>query len=127
MKRALILIITLSVLTFGCGAWLDAMQQKTARSYLDGLQALRQQLLSGHTDLARAQQTYLHALWQRDAHWLNALIDHHHTRDVDGMMRKFATTLEQDDRTEALLALDELMDALEEVTQRDRALWENIL
>lgn len=127
MKRALILIITITLAASGCGLWLDHLQQKTAQGYLDGLQALRQQLLSGQTDLARAEQAYLHALWQNDAHWLNYLIDHHHTRDVDGMMRRLATTLEENDRTEVLLALDDLTAALEEVAQRDRALWENIL
>lgn len=127
MKRALILIITLSLVTFGCGAWLDDLQQKTALGYLDGLHALRRQLAAGQMEAARAEQAFLHALWQRDAHWLNYLIDHHHTRDVDGMMRRLATTLEENARTEALLALDDLMGALEEVAQHNCALLENIL
>ena len=42
MKRALILIITLTVFTFGSGWLLDGMQQRTAMRYLSGLYHIRQ-------------------------------------------------------------------------------------
>lgn len=127
MKRALILILTLSTLTFGCGWWLDGLQQRTALRYLDGLDAVRASILTGEMDDALREQAYLHALWINDAHWLNCLIDHHHTRDVDGAMRRLSSALEEQNRLAALLTLDEAIDALEEVAQRDMAVWENIL
>lgn len=127
MKRALILIITLTTLTFGCGWWLDSLRRSTAHRYLDGLYQVQEAVLDDAMDDAIREQAYLHALWLHDAHWLNALIDHHHTRDVDGGMRRLATSLEQRDKLAALLMLDEVLDALEEVAQRDLAVWENIL
>lgn len=127
MKRALILIVSLTLITFGTGWQLDRLQRNAALRYLNGLHALRETIRSGDMDTALSEQAYLHAMWQHDAHWLNVLTDHHHTRDVDGIMRRLATSLEEDQRLLSLLALDEAIDALEEVAQRDRAIWENIL
>ena len=127
MKRAFILIITLSVITLGCGMWLDKLQQKTAATYLDGLYHIRKLIVADDLKLASAKQADLHAMWEHDAHWLNFLLDHHHTRDVESALRHLATTLEEQERIHALLAMDELIDALEEVAQRDMAIIENIL
>jgi len=84
-------------------------------------------VLTGNLDAARTDQAHLHALWQYDAHWLNCLIDHHHTRDIDGAMLRLATALEQENHLVSLLLLDETMDALAEVAERDLAVVENIL
>jgi len=127
MRRALILITTLTLLTFGCGWRLDKLQHDTALRYLGQLEAIRQDVLAGDMDAARTGQAYLHALWQHDAHWLNCLIDHHHTRDVEGAMLRLSTALEQEDRLFSLLLLDEAMDALAELAERDLAAVENIL
>lgn len=127
MRRALILIITLSLFTFGCGWRLDKLQHDTAMRYLHSLSGVRQSVLDGRMSDARSEQAWLHALWQRDAHWLNCLIDHHHTRDVDGAMLRLSTALQQENRLVSLLLLDETMDALAEVAERDMAALENIL
>ena len=83
MKRALILIVVLTLGSFGCGSWLDHLQQKAAQQYLDGFHAVRRLIEADDMDAAAREQAYLHALWQKDAHWLNVLLDHHHTRDVN--------------------------------------------
>lgn len=127
MKRALILIITLSLLSFGAGGWLDHLQQSTAMRYLDGFYHIRQLIMDEDWESAASEQAYLHALWQHDAHWLNYLLDHHHTRDVEAALGHLATSLQEKNRMQALLAMDEVIDALEEVAQRDMAIWENIM
>jgi len=127
MKRALILIIILSVLTFGGGWWLDYRQQSTAMKYMNGLYSIRQLIQNGEMENALNEQAYLHALWQHDAHWLNALADHHHTRDVEASMRHLATALQEKNRAQALWAMDELIDTFEEFSQRNMAVWENIM
>ena len=127
MKRALILIIILSALTFGCGWWLDGLQQRTAADYLDRLSHIRQLVTAGETEAAISEQTALYIRWKNDAHWLNFLLDHHHTRDVEAALRHLATVLQEDAHLQSLLAIDELTDALEEVAQRDTAVLENIL
>ena len=125
MKRAVILIITLTALTFGCGWQLDRLQQRTAMGYLDRLYTIRQLIMADDLESAASEQSYLHTLWQKDAHWLNALLDHHHTRDVESAMRHLSTALQEKSRLHALLAMDDLADALEEAAQRDMAMWEN--
>lgn len=127
MRRALLLILLLTAFTFGCGLSLDHLQQKTALRYLDDLHAVRVLVLEGQMDSAAREQAYLHALWQRDAKWLNCLIDHHHTRDVEGAFLKLATAMEQRWPDEALTAIDEASDALDEVARSDQPCWENIL
>ena len=127
MKRALILILTLSLLTFGGGFWLDHLQQKTALRYLDELTLIRQFILADDMEAAVSKQTELHNAWQQDAHWLNTLLDHHHTRDVESALRHLSTSLQERNRMQSLLALDEVIDAFEEVAQRDMAAWENIM
>ncbi len=127
MRRAMILITTLTLLTFGFGWRLDKLQHDTALRYLEQLEGVRQSLLADDMETARAEQAYLHALWQHDAHWLNCLIDHHHTRDVEGAMLRLATALQEENRLVSLLLLDETMDALAEVAERDLAELENIL
>ena len=127
MRRALILIMTITLLAFGFGWRMDKLQHDTALAYLEQLDTVRQSVLSGDLDAARAKQAYLHAMWQHDAHWLNCLVDHHHTRDVDGAMLRLATALQEENRILSLLLLDETMDALAEVAERDLAVVENIL
>lgn len=127
MRRALVLILTLCLLTFGCGWWLDHLQQRTAETYLDRLSHIRQLIVEGDLETAASEQAAFHVQWQHDAHWLNYLLDHHHTRDVESSIRHLSTALLAQDRIHALLATDELTDALEEVSQRDVAIWENIM
>lgn len=127
MKRAIILIVTLSLATTGCGLWLDHLQRSTAEGYLDQLEDVRALVLNGEMTGALREQRYMHALWQHDAHWLNCLISHHHTRDVSSAMLHLATALEQRWPQQAVLALDEARDALEEIAQSDLPVWENIL
>ena len=127
MKRALILIIVLSALTFGGGWLLDDLQQNTAMRYLKDLHSIRQFIKANELDTALHEQARLHARWEDDSHWLNALWDHRHTREVEASICRLATTLEEGNRLHALLAMDELVDALEEVAQRNMAFWENIM
>lgn len=127
MRRALFLIIGLSILTFGSGLWLDNLRQTTAQEYLAEFHQLRQYVNSGQLDQALQEQAYLHALWQHDAHWLNLLIDHHHTRDVDSFMCRLSTSLAEKNRLISLLTLDDIIGALEEVAQKDMLLLENIM
>lgn len=127
MKRSIWLITVLTLLGVGCGLWADMTQQRTARGYLDGLQAVRQAMEAHELDTAKTEQAYLHALWQHDQKWLNTLVSHHHTRDVSSAMGKLATALENGWRDEALRALDEAEDAFDEVELSDRLSWENVL
>lgn len=127
MRRALLLIIFLGVFTFGCGLWADRLQRNTALDYLQRLEAVRQLVLDENMQEALKEQAYLHALWQHDAKWLNCLIDHHHTRDVNGSLSSLATALEQGWARQALLFIDEADDALEEIAFSEQPVWENIL
>ncbi len=127
MKRALILIVVITLSCFGLGAWLDHWQTETAYAYMRGARAVREAVLEGRGADARAEQAYLHALWQHDEPLLNALISHHHTRAVNTAMLELATALEQDWPDWALRALDALQDALDDVAVSDSARWENVL
>lgn len=88
MRRALILIITLTALTFGCGMWVDHLQSETALTYLKGIHTIRAAVLEGRLQDAAMEQAYLHAMWQHESSWLNCVISHHHTRDVNSADRK---------------------------------------
>lgn len=127
MKRALILILLLTALTFGGGTWLDHLQKRTAASYLQGMETIRRAVLNGSMDQAAGEQAYWHALWQHDSNWLNAIISHQHTRDVNAGMTRVATALEMGWRDEAIRALDDTSDALAEIAVSNLPLWENIL
>ena len=127
MRRALMLILFLSAFTLICGWWADRVQQNTALGYQQQLMAVRDLVLSDEMEAAAREQAYLHALWQRDAKWLNCLIDHHHTRDVNAALTSLATALQQRWPQQALLAIDEAEDALREIADSEQPVWENIL
>lgn len=127
MRRALVLILSISIIGFGFAFWLDHLQQETADGYLRALEGVRAAVLAGRMEEARSEERYLHALWQHDAIWLNAVVDHHHTRDISGALGRLSTALELGWREQAILALDMAQDALEEVAQSEQAHWENIL
>lgn len=127
MRRALILIIVLTAGSFGCGWWLDHLQEDTAHRYLDMLGGVRTAVLENRMQDALREEIHLHALWQHDAEWLNGLISHHHTRDVSSALLKLATALEMGWQERAILALDEAWDALDEVAHSELPVWENIL
>ena len=86
MRRAITLIVVLTVMCLGLGLWLDLTQRHTAREYLDALDVVRTEVLENRMDSAAHEQAYLHARWQYDAGWLNFLIGHHHTRAVTSAM-----------------------------------------
>lgn len=115
MRRALTLIITLTLLSFGVGAYLDDLQHDTAERYLAQLDHLRALLLKEDFSKARLEQAHIHALWQHDERWLKCMVSHHHTRAVSEALLKLATALEQRWADEALLALDEAVSALLDV------------
>ena len=127
MRRALILIITLSLLSFGGGAALDTLQRRTAQQYLQRLDSLRTLIVQENLREAENREMQLRARWQHDARWLNCMISHHHTRDVSSALLHLATALEMGWQKEALLAADEAVDALEEIQDADFLAWENIL
>lgn len=127
MRRALILIISLTVFCLGCGLWLDAHQTSAARGYLRRTEEIRQQVLSGRFSQALAQQREVHALWIGDSRWLKCLISHQYIRAVDAALLRLATALEQGWREEALMALDEVFGALTDVGEGHRASWVNVM
>ena len=127
MRRAIVLIVTLTALSIGLGLWLDLTQSHTAREYLEALDGMREAIDAGRLEEAAQEQAYLHAQWEHDADWLNFLIGHHHTRAVTSAMLQLSTALEQRWRDESLRALDGVMDALSEVESSDFATLENIL
>lgn len=127
MRRAVWLILVLTALCLGAGLWVDLTQRQTARTYLDGLSAVREMVLRGGMEEAAQEQAYLHARWQHDEGWLNFLIGHHHTRAVTSAMLELSTALEQRWRDDALRALDVAANAFSEVESSDFATLENIL
>ena len=115
MKRAYILIITLTLLTFGSGFWLDHWQKETAERYALQLWQIREDTANGRMEEAQREQAYVHALWQHDVKWLNYLVDQQHTRNAANAMTRLSTALEQGWQKEALMALDDLLGAFWEI------------
>ena len=127
MRRALILIFSLTLLTFGLGFWTDTRQRQAADEYIGMLENVRAAVIGMRMDDALREQAYVYALWQQDSRWLNCLISHHHTRAVNSALLHMATALEMGWRQEALIALDEAFDALTEVRDGEFATLRNIL
>ena len=66
MRRALILIISLSLLSFGSGYALDHLRQRTAEQYLAHTEEVRQLALAARWQEAQAQARLIYARWQQD-------------------------------------------------------------
>lgn len=115
MKRAYILIITLTLLTFGSGVWLDTVQKQTAERYARQVWAVRQNVEGNRLEKAEREQAYIHALWQNDVQWLGYLVDQQHTRNATNAMIRLSTALREGWQKEALMALDELLGAFQEL------------
>ena len=127
MRRAVWLICILTVLAVSAGFWVDSSQTACAERYLRAADALREQVLENRLDAALQEQRYWHALWQHDEDWLNLVVSHHHTRAVNTALTSLGTALSENERVEALQALDALSDALTYVAEGDAAMWGNIL
>jgi len=127
MRRAIILIITLSLLSFGSGFYLDHLRQRTAFSYIQDVENLRQFTISQRWQDAQARERLLAARWQQDAKWLKCLISHHHIREVDAALLRLSTALASRWSDEALPAIDEAFSALSEVYDGHMPVLENIL
>lgn len=127
MRRALILIVTLTVLSFGGGLLVDHMQRSTALRYLTLLSGVRASVVENRIEQAKRDEAFLHANWQHDAKWLNALISHHHTRAVNTALLHLSTALDMRWVNESVMAIDEAADALNDIASSDYAFWENIL
>lgn len=127
MRRALILIIGLTVLTFGLGICTDLHQRAAADRYIGMLHQVRSAVMERRMDDARREQAYVYALWQQDARWLNFLISHHHTRAVNTALLHMTTALEMGWKQDALVALDDAYDALIDVRDGEFATLWNIL
>lgn len=126
MRRALILIVLLSLVGFGAGYALDRYQQATAREYLVELDGVRQLSLGGQEEEARREQAYLYARWQGDEKWLNFLLSHQYTRAVTTAFMEMTTAMEQGWDDETLRSLNDVYNALREIEHSDFATLENV-
>ena len=117
MRRALILIISLSLLSFGCGFWLDHLRFRTADEYLQQAEAIRLLAQKERWQEALKQERLVCAHWEQDERWLKCLIEHHHSRAVDAAFLQLDTALVNQWMDEALPALDELHMALTEIRE----------
>ena len=127
MKRAVILIVVMSLLGAGVGFWMEKSLQKTCGWYLEQEAALRQLVESGALADALQEQRYVHARWQEESQRLNALVSHHHTRSVDEALLALSTALEHGWQKDALRALDLLYDSLADLVMDMSLRWENVL
>ncbi|MEG0492621.1 MAG: DUF4363 family protein [Clostridia bacterium] len=127
MRRAIVLIVVLSVMGFGLGFYVDNLQRNTARAYLDELAPLREAVAKHQLTKATEEQAYLHAKWQHDQQWLSRITSHLHTREVSAAMLELSTALEQGWRDEALRALDKLKTAFDGILKDEYLTAENLL
>ncbi len=125
MKRAVVLIVVLSVLCVSVSLIGDHMQASNARAYLKELRPVRKALKSGDFTDAYARQSLIEAKWRYEKGWLNTFISHHHTREVSTAMLRLATAIEMGWQVEALEAMDILQDCLEDIETSDGLRWEN--
>ena len=115
MRRALSLILILSVISFGSGWYLDRLRQHTAEKYLHSSDALGQLISAERWEEALSEVRVLSARWAHDARWLKCLISHHHTREVEAAFARLETALKNRWMDEALPAVDDAQQALWEV------------
>lgn len=127
MKRAIILIVVLTVTSLAAALTVDLMQHHTALEYLKDLPPLREAVLRGDMEDAKIRQVQLRKEWDEDAFWLNCLISHHYTREVSGEMESLHTAIEQGWKQEALLVMDRLDAAFDDIESGDFCRWENFL
>ncbi len=127
MRRAVILIVVMTLLGIGLGTWMERSLQLCCRTYADSAGQIRQWLENGDTDRARQEEALLHSRWQEDESWLKMLVSHHHTRSVEESLVKLATSLEHGWYREALLALDAFSDALADLEDDMVLRWDNVL
>lgn len=127
MRRALSLVISLSVLSFGFGFWMDARQHRTAQAYLTDLEEVRQLLIAERWQEAQQAERLLFAHWQQDEGWLNLLISHHHTREVSGALLQLSTAIAHRWMDEALPAVDAAHEALREISTGYLPIVENVI
>ncbi|NLO85710.1 MAG: DUF4363 family protein [Clostridiales bacterium] len=127
MKRAIILIVVLSIIGFGGGAWMDKVQSDTAESYQGNVSLIRQWMKQGDTEKAAIEQARLYAKWEGDVKWLNCITSHHHTRAVSQALLELSTAFEFGWEDEIYRALDQARDALTDVGSGDRLTIENVL
>ena len=91
------------------------MQKQTAERYARQIRTVRDYVEADQMDRAAREQAYIHALWQNDVRWLNVLVDQQHTRNAANAMIRLSTALGEGWQKEALMALDELLGAFQEL------------
>lgn len=127
MKRAVILIMVMTLLGAGVGIWMELSVQETCGWYRAQEEALRQLVEADALSDALQEQRYIHARWQGESRKLNAMVSHHHTRAVDEALLALGTALEHGWQREALQALDALYDSLLDLEVDMTLRWENVL
>lgn len=127
MRRAVILILVMLVLGTAAGLWMQTALDRLCEDYLGRVEALRSLVEEDRLVEALTEQAYLFARWQGEEGKLKALVSHHHTRAADEALLRLTTALEHGWRKEALLSLDTLRDALEDLREDVRLMWENVL
>ncbi|MBE5801975.1 MAG: DUF4363 family protein [Clostridiales bacterium] len=127
MRRAIVLITVMTLLGVSLGIWMEYSLNRFVGEYLEQAEQVRRLTAEKRLDQALEEQAYMHARWQGEVGWLNCLISHHHTREVNEALLKLTTSLEEGWRKESLMALDELTDALADIREGVAFHWQNIL
>ncbi len=127
MRRAVILILTMTLLGISTGLWMENSLRDTCWRYMGQAASVRQLVEERRLSEALEEQALLFAAWQGDVQRLNALVSHHHTRAVDEALLTLTTALEHGWQDEALLALDAVQFALNDLETDMTLRWENVL
>ena len=127
MKRAVILIVVMTLLGAGTGIWMERSLQETCGWYLAQEEALRRLVEGDALADALQKQRYVHGRWQEESRKLNAMVSHHHTRSVDDALLSLTTALEHGWQKDALHSLDALHDSLMDLEMDMTLRWENVL
>lgn len=127
MKRAVILIVVMTLLGAGAGIWMERSLLETCDWYRTQEESLRQLVEADALADALQEQRYVHARWQGESRKLNAMVSHHHTRAVDEALLALGTALAHGWQREALHALDALYDSLQDLEMDMTLRWENVL
>ncbi|MBE5795000.1 MAG: DUF4363 family protein [Clostridiales bacterium] len=127
MRRAVILIVVMCLVGLSAGVWMEQSLRESCGWYRAQGEMLRNLVTAEALSEALQKEAYVQAHWQGEVRKLNALVSHHHTRAVDDALLKLTTSLEMGWQKEALLSLDALRDALDDLEMDMTLRWENVL
>ena len=127
MRRKIVTVVVVALLLSALSVVEQLSVRRITGAALDETKAICEAIRAGEWTRAQEKTHAMDVAWDRQAKWLEILVDHGSTDDVRYALSRLLAALETQDAAAAMIYAGELEGSVEHVLERQAVTIENLL